>query len=493
MKTSIDGFSRRRAGVLLHPTSLPGSLRCGSLGRNALQFIEFLATAGFSVWQMLPVGPTGPGDSPYQSGSVHAGNPRLIDLEWLQQRGWLHENWHLATTDAERWQIFSQSWHIFNAQATPADRAAFEDFVVKHVWLEDYALFQALHLEFNRGWWEWPAELRNREPPSLAAASRNLADVIAVLKFAQFVFATQWQELREFAKHKSVVLFGDMPIFVAHDSAEVWARREYFDLNSDGTTRVVAGVPPDYFSATGQRWGNPLYLWEVMRQDGFTFWIERIHSQLELFDLLRIDHFRGFEAYWEIPAAEPNAVRGRWVAADGDALFTRLHEVFGNLPVVAEDLGIITPEVEALKSRHALPGMKVLQFAFSGGPSNPYLPFNYTVDSVVYTGTHDNDTTLGWYRALNHNDRSTVDDFLGWPQEPMPWPLIRLSLSSIAKLAIIPMQDLLELGSEQRMNLPGTIDGNWQWRFYWEQMPNALAGRMRHLIESYGRIANESY
>ena len=377
----------------------------------------------------------------------------------------------------------------FQERAAAEDKKALQTFQAENgYWLDDYCLFAALRAEWDTGWWEWPQPLRDRQPMALAEARERLADAIAYLIYEQFLFFSQWQSLRDYASNKGVLLFGDMPIFVAQDSAEVWARPGDFDLKPDATPRVVTGVPPDYFSATGQRWGNPQYRWKRMREDGFAFWIDRIRTQLKLFDLVRIDHFRGFESYWEIPAEEESAIHGHWVEADGDALFERLHQVFGRLPLVAEDLGVITPQVDALRKRHKLPGMKVLQFAFSGGPDNPYLPHRHSLDSVVYTGTHDNDTTLGWYRSLDDEARNYVDDYLGRSREPMPWPLIRTALASRSELAIIPMQDLLELDGDHRMNLPGTVRGNWVWRFTWDQVAPDLAGRVQHRVKMYGRL-----
>ena len=483
-------FSRRRAGVLLHITSLPGPGPCGDLGQEAENFVDFLAATGISVWQTLPVGPTGGDLSPYQSSSAHAGNPRLIDLEWVHRKGWLSAMGLEPLSDQGKESDLRRSWDGFRERASAEERAALEAFEAENgYWLEDYSLFAALRAELNAGWWEWPRRLRERQPAALAEARARLAEAVGYLKYQQFLFFSQWQSLREYANRKGVLLFGDMPIFVALDSAEVWARPEDFDLKEDGSPRVVAGVPPDYFSATGQRWGNPQYLWKRMREDGCAFWIDRMRTQLKLFDLVRIDHFRGFEAYWEIPAEEEFAVNGRWVEADGDALFGRLHQVFGRLPLVAEDLGVITPQVDALRKRHGLPGMKVLQFAFSGEPDNPYLPYQHGRDSVVYTGTHDNDTTLGWYLSLDEKRRGYVDDYLGRPGEPMPWPLIRAALASRAELAIIPMQDLLGLDGEHRMNLPGTARGNWGWRFDWTQVEPGLADRVRRRVEMYGRSA----
>jgi 4-alpha-glucanotransferase len=491
-KPSAQCFDCRRAGVLLHLTSLPSAGSCGDLGQEARHFVDFLADAGISVWQTLPVGPTGEDGSPYQSSSVHAGNPRLISLEWVMQRGWLDAYPLDEEKLSEEGKQFglSLSWDGFKDKATEADRADLKAFLKQNAyWLENYALFGAIHSELQAGWWNWPEPLRDRHPHALNDARARLADSIEYIKYEQFLFFTQWMELRGYANDRGVLLFGDMPIFVAHDSAEVWATPETFDLNPDGTARVVAGVPPDYFSETGQRWGNPLYQWERMREDKFGFWIDRMRTQLRLFDMIRIDHFRGFESYWEIPAEEDVAVNGTWVKADGDALFRRLRRVFGALPLVAEDLGIITPEVDALRTNHGLPGMKVLQFAFSGGPDNPYLPFRHGIDSVVYTGTHDNDTTLGWYLSLDDKSRAHVDEYLGRPKEPMPWPLIRSALASSSRLAIVPMQDLLGLDGEHRMNLPGTSTGNWQWRFSWDQVEEDLAGRIKRRVLMYGRAS----
>ena len=478
-------LDRRGAGVLLHLSSLPGPGACGQLGPAAFRFVEFLAACGMAVWQMLPVGPTAADGSPYQSGSVHAGNRRFIAAEPLVAAGWLDA----ADAQGEVDVWLARAWRNFRTSATASARRELEDFCRHQAyWLEDYALFAALQDDRPGGWWSWPTGLRDREPQAMAEARARLHERIALVRFEQFLFFTQWAALKAHANARGVRLFGDMPIFVAHDSAEVWAHRDLFSLDERGLPTVVAGVPPDYFSATGQRWGNPLYRWDALQRDGFRFWIDRLCTQLKLFDLVRIDHFRGFEAYWEIPASEPVAVHGRWVQAPGKTLFERLHEVYDPLPVVAEDLGVITAEVEALRDGFGLPGMKILQFAFSGGPANPYLPYNHPERSVVYTGTHDNDTTVGWFAALPEGERAHVEDFLGRPTEAMPWPLIRCALASPARLAILPMQDLLALDGRHRMNLPGTHEGNWLWRFEWEQVPPALAGRVRHLVSLYGRL-----
>lgn len=487
-KAPADCLDHRRAGVLLHLTSLPGTGPCGSLGPQAHNFVSFLADCGMSVWQMLPVGPTQSDGSPYQTSSVHAGNSRLIALEPLLERGWLKGQIEDNDTDAAKYDALHSSWDGFLRRATELDRQALASFEAENAyWLDNYVLFRALREEQRSAWWNWPRALRHRDPNALERAKLRLEDELAYIRYEQFLFFSQWQVLRGHANAVGVKLFGDMPIFVAHDSAEVWACPQDFDLREDGSLRVVAGVPPDYFSATGQRWGNPLYRWDQMQADGFRFWLDRIRTQMRLFDMVRIDHFRGFESYWEIPAEEKFAVNGRWVKALGDELFERLHQRFGRLPLIAEDLGIITHEVDALRKKYRLPGMKVLQFAFSGEPSNPYLPFQHDCDSLVYTGTHDNDTTLGWYLSLDDQTRDYVDDYLGHPLENMPWPLVRCALRSRSNLAILPMQDLLGLDGEHRMNLPGTTEHNWSWRFSWDQVWPELPGKILRLVRLYGR------
>ncbi len=486
-KPPADCLDRRRAGVLLHLTSLPGDGPCGCLGADAYRFADFLADAGFTVWQMLPVGPTSDG-SPYQTNSAHAGSPRLIALEPLVERGWLPGAAAEGITADAKVAALRQAWAGFGSRAHAPEHEALAGFIRENAyWLRDYALYRALREEQGECWWNWPEPLRHGDRDSLALARERLAGEIDYISFEQFLFFSQWADFRRYVNGLGVKLFGDMPIFVAHDSAEVWARPDDFDLEADGSPRVVAGVPPDYFSATGQRWGNPLYRWQRMQSEGFRFWLDRIRTQMRLFDMVRIDHFRGFEAYWEIPASEEYAINGRWVKALGDELFERLHQRFGPLPLIAEDLGVITDAVDALRRKYRLPGMKVLQFAFSGEATNPYLPFHHTPDSVVYTGTHDNDTTLGWYRSLDDGARAYVDEFLGHSTERMPWPLIRCALASCSHLAMLPMQDILGLDGAYRMNVPGTSEGNWTWRFSWDQVTPELPGRLRQMLGLYGR------
>jgi 4-alpha-glucanotransferase len=488
-------IDRRRTGILLHPTSLPGPAHHGDFGSEAYRFVDFLAAAGQTVWQVLPLGQTHDGGSPYQCLSVHAGNPRLISLQRLVEQGWLEPGIAADLDPADEARNYAndgplaRALQLFRERADEATRADFYAFLTAaHDWLEDYALFLALRARFRHAaWTEWPAPLRDREEHALAKARSRYQLFVDLVRFEQFLFYRQWTELRRYANRKGILLFGDMPIFVAHDSVDVWAHRNIFYLDRRGQPVVVAGVPPDYFSAKGQRWGNPHYRWDAMAQDGYRWWIRRIESQLDLFDLIRIDHFRGFESFWEIPADREDAMEGRWVDGPGERLFDAFLARFGKLPFVAEDLGMITPAVLALRDKYALPGMKILQFAFDGSPDNPYLPHNHVADCVIYTGTHDNDTTVGWYQALSPQVKSYVMEYLSFPGEPMPWPLIRCAMESVAKLAILPMQDVLGLDSRHRMNTPGTTEGNWRWRFTWDQVPPDLAGKLKRMAQIYRR------
>jgi 4-alpha-glucanotransferase len=491
-------FDRRRAGILLHPTSLPGSEETGDLGLNGCHFVDLLVDCGVTVWQVLPLGPTHDDGSPYQCLSVHAGNPRLISFERLVEAGWLEPNELAAqqhpTARQRRQTLLQRAYQGFREGASRQAHAALQSFCEEQGhWLEDYALYQAIKTEqAGQAWSEWPKQLRQRETATVNKTRQRLASEIKQTQFEQYVFFRQWEALKRYANARGVLLFGDMPIFVAYDSADVWAHREYFDLNKDDSARVVAGVPPDYFSATGQLWGNPHYRWDVMQDDGFLWWKERMETQLRLFDIVRIDHFRGFEAYWEVPAGEPTAINGRWVKAPGDELFAALTQHFERFPIVAEDLGVIGPEVEALRDRYGLPGMRVLHFGFEGGPENPHQFYNHKPNGVVYTGTHDNDTTLGWFQSLAPGQQRHIYEYLGSSPEPMPWLLIRLALLSVSRLAILPMQDLLELDSQHRMNRPGTAEGNWQWRFTWDQVAPDMPGRLGHLVNLYGRSSGGS-
>jgi 4-alpha-glucanotransferase len=486
---TVSTLTKRQAGVLLHPTSLPAEEGLGDLGLEAFRFVDFLQAAGMGVWQVLPVGPTHEDLSPYMSLSVHAGNPNLISLQRLREWGWLEEG---EAAGQDRQQQLHAARLGFETRADEAERQDLRDFVSNHEsWLEDYALYQVLR-ERHQGahWDDWPASLRDREPQALAEVAAQDAERLAQVRFEQYVFFRQWADIKRYANARGVQLFGDMPIFVAHDSAEVWARRELFDLDDRGRPRTVAGVPPDYFSETGQLWGNPHYRWDRMARNGYRWWLERLHTAQDLYDRLRIDHFRGFEAYWQIDAGAETAMGGHWVQGPGDDFFRAVTRALPDLPLVAEDLGIITPEVEALRDRWGLPGMKILQFAFDGSADNPYLPENQSPNAVVYTGTHDNDTSLGWFTALPHKAQAQVRDYLRTylgSDEAMPWALVCCALAAPANLAIIPMQDLLELGSAARMNTPSVTEGNWRWGFDWSQLPADLAPRLCHWLQYYGR------
>ncbi len=488
-------LNRRRAGILLHITSLPGTRGTGDLGADAYRFVEFLEATGVSIWQMLPLGVPHDDGSPYQCLSAHAGNPLLISLEWLADKGWLeqsHMKCHGTSSDHFRKECLRKAFLQFKAQQEPLEIEGFKQFCDdRKGWLDDYALFVTLREEYQKqSWFDWPEAYKNRQPNALNKLRKSHQSLIDYIKFEQYVFFAQWLELKSYAQQHSVLMFGDIPIFVAYDSADVWANRSNFKLDSAGTMTTVAGVPPDYFSATGQRWGNPLFDWSHLQETGFEWWVERIQSQLELFDIIRIDHFRGLQAAWEIPSNEETAINGQWVAAPGEALLSKITAELGSsLPLIAEDLGVITPDVEALRDKFNLPGMKILQFAFDGGPSNPYLPFNFVENCVVYTGTHDNDTTLGWYGQLPDHKKNYIKEYLGFSQMQMPNSLVHCALASIANIAIIPMQDILELGAEHRMNMPGTIEGNWQWRFQWEQLTEEKIQRLTHYVGLFGRRA----
>jgi 4-alpha-glucanotransferase len=475
-------FQQRRTGVLLHITSLPSA----NLGEDAYRFVDFLEASKVSVWQMLPLGPTHNDGSPYQCLSAHAGNATLICMETVQNSSWANGE----TLKGERFLIMLvHAYRQFMANATSFEKSAFDNFCQNNAyWLEDYVLYSEIrHLQHTTAWFHWPEELRDRDPKAMETIRKEREESLDIRRFSQFLFFEQWHALKSYANERAVLLFGDMPIFVAHDSADVWANPELFTLDKKGEPEKVAGVPPDYFSETGQRWGNPLYRWDKHESTNFLWWQQRMKTQLEQFDLIRIDHFRGFEACWEIPASCETAIDGEWVPAPGDALFSQLVDTFGELPLVAEDLGIITDGVTALREKYAMPGMKILQFAFGDDASNPYLPHQHTPDSVSYTGTHDNDTTMGWFEDLDDGGKARVYEYLGDSHEEMPWLLIRASLATSSRLAVIPMQDLLGLDSSHRMNVPGTIEGNWSWRFDWDMVNDNVAPRLKNLNTLYGR------
>jgi len=493
----------RRSGVLLHPTSLPGPHGSGDFGASAYHFVDWLAVGGQKLWQILPLGGIGPGNSPYMSSSAFAGNVLLVDLDDLAQHGWLEPAELAPPPGADDRQVnfeavvpfrmdrLARAAGRFAASASAADRADLAEFKAAHAdWLDDYALFMALAEAHPGSWSDWPAPLARREKKALAAARKQHAERVDFWTFCQWRFFRQWGRLRAYANTRGVQIVGDAPIFIAHHSAEVWARPELFILDERGEPSVIAGVPPDGFSATGQRWGNPLYRWEAHAAEGFAWWIQRIKRSFELVDLLRIDHFRGFAAYWEIPASEPTAVNGRWVPAPGEALFEAIAAALGELPVIAEDLGVITPDVDALRKRNDFPGMRILQFAWGEdiNAERRFLPHCYEPDTVVYTGTHDNDTTIGWYASASEASRHHLREYLATDGHTPHWDLIRCACASIADTAIYPMQDVMGLDGRHRMNFPGTGTGNWAWRFSWNEVPPEAATRLHRMAQLYDRL-----
>ena len=452
----------RRAGVLCHVTSLPGPGPAGVIGDGAWRFLDFLSDAGLRVWQVLPLNPPDPHGSPYQSPSLFALGECL--LHWPSMLGRRGLTGYAAANAGDYEAFFARQSH----------------------WLLDYAVFVVATREYDRPWWAWPAPLRDRDPDALHAFAQRRRAVLDAVIMGQFVLFHQWCRLRREAADRDVVLFGDMPLYPALASADVWANRPFFQLDDGGRPLRVAGVPPDYFSATGQLWGNPLYDWQALAEAGFDWWVRRVALQLELFDAVRIDHFRGLEAYWSVPAGAADARAGCWQPGPGRALLARLAACLPALPLVAEDLGVITAAVDTLRDDFDLPGMRVLQFAFSGDPENPHLPRSYPARSIAYTGTHDNDTTLGWYRSLEPAARNAVDAyFQGSPQ--MPWSMIDAVFRSAADTAIVPLQDFLELDSRGRMNVPGRADGNWRWRAAGQCLDAPLAARIRAAVEAGGR------
>ena len=487
----------RASGILLHPTSLPGP-GTGDLGEQAFRFVDWLAQAGQSLWQLLPLVAVNEGGSPYNALSAFAGNPLLISPAELHLHGLLPqeaaETPPLADDDLEFPAALRWTEQVVRAaHALLADDAELRsDFAAyRHeeaAWLDDYALFRALRdAHGSRSWAEWPEPLRRRQPAALDLARRELAEEIERHAYAQYLFDLQWSAVRRHAHGRGIRIIGDVPIFVAYDSADVWAHPELFELDDDLRPTAVSGVPPDYFSSTGQLWGNPLYRWEVLERTGYRWWIDRFRRTLEMVDVVRVDHFRGFESYWAVPAAEETAINGAWRPGPGRALFDAVRREVGELPLIAEDLGIITPEVEALRDELRLPGMRVLQFAFGGDdPENPHLPRNYVHNAVAYTGTHDNDTVLGWYADADGTERNAVDAVAGAGRE-MHWRLIETVLASNAGWAIVPLQDVLGLGGQARMNTPGVAEGNWAWRLREGQLTPELAERLADLVRRTGR------
>jgi len=492
----------RASGVLLHPTSLPGPHGSGDLGDEARHFVDWLVAAGQSLWQILPLAGIGPGNSPYMSNSAFAGNVLLIDLNELHRQGWLEaadlvpaeglqtSRVNFAAMYPFRMERLARAAATFAREGSAEQRADHDAFAQEHAsWLGDYALFMALCESLGwRDWCEWPAELAQRQPLALAKAQAEHAERIAFWKFCQWRFYRQWRELKAYANQRGVQIIGDTPIFIAYLSAEVWANQHLFELDASGRATVVAGVPPDFFSATGQRWGNPLYRWSEHAKDGYAWWVERVRRTFELVDIVRIDHFRGFAGYWEIQASEPTAERGRWVSGPGEALFKAIAKALGPMPIIAEDLGVITPDVDALRKKFGFPGMRILQFAFASDASDRFLPHNYEPDTVVYTGTHDNDTAAGWWATATDHERHFARGYLATDGHDMAWTLIRAACASVADTAVHPMQDVLALPTDSRMNYPGQREGWWEWRFEWGQVHPWHAHRLSELCRYYSRL-----
>jgi 4-alpha-glucanotransferase len=483
-------LATRRAGVLLHPTSLPGPHGAGTLGADAWRFVDWLAAAGFSVWQTLPLGPADAHGSPYCLSSAYAGDVRLLDPEHLASLRALPAGLELGALGREPVALYRS----FVAQASAKQQRAFAEFARgRRHRLLPYGLFRVCTQRFGGApWWHWPDEFRLRRSSPIRKFLAGHQEPFRAALFEQYLFALQWSALKRYANDRGVLLFGDLPFYVDLNSVEVWWQPELFSLDAGGRPTAVAGVPPDYFNADGQLWGNPLYDWDAMAQRGFDWWLARFAAQLERFDLLRIDHFRALESYWQVPAGADTARNGEWRAAPGDALLAAVRRQLGDVPLVAEDLGLITDEVRALRDRFELPGMVVLQFGFDGKADNPHLPANHRENAVVYTGTHDNDTTAGWYESLDAGTRAYVREVLAPIAEvganARPHELLAAAAyASRARLAVVPLQDLLGLGSQSRMNTPGTTLDNWRWRFDWSQMPSDLAACSRRRLAETGR------
>ena len=501
-------LNERRSGVLLHPTSLPGPHGIGDLGPGAYHFVDWLASAGQTLWQVLPLTPIGPGNSPYSSVSAFAGSPLLVALEPLVDAGWLLR---IDAAETERFDPHRVDfgavvpWRVaklrlaeqgFNARASAAERADLDAYCAREsVWLDDYALFMALDAHFSAAdaaciWPQWDAPLARRDPSALAVVREHYSAEIRFWKFVQWCFGAQWARLRAYAASKHVRVVGDLPIFIAHHSADCWARPDLYRLDAGFMPTVVAGVPPDFFSATGQRWGNPLYRWDAFEREGYGWWIARMRRQFDLADIVRIDHFRGFAGNWEIPATCPTAVEGRWAQGPGARLFSAIESVLGRLPIIAEDLGLITPDVVELRDRFGYPGMRIVQFGFGADAQHAFLPHNYCRNTVTYTGTHDNDTVRGWWSTCTDRERDFARIYLSTRGDDVHWAMIRAASASTANTAIFPLQDILWLDGYHRFNTPG-VTGCWTWRFTWDWVGSETAGQLAALSAAYGRAPIE--
>ena len=495
-------LTTRGSGILLHPTSLPGPFGSGDFGSDSYKFIDWLAEAGQSYWQVLPMGEIGPGNSPYMSSSAFAGSILLIDLAELASHGWLsdddmvpHRKFQPGNVDYSLIEPFREARlrkaarNFFASTHDDMHRAFTAFCITEREWLDDYALFMTISERENwREWNLWPKELIRRESQALSEICKSCEDEINFWKFSQWCFARQWARLKLYANDRGIHVIGDVPIFVAYQSADVWAHPELFELDGNGKPIVVAGVPPDYFSETGQLWGNPLYRWDVHEKNGYEWWIARMRHALQQTDLVRIDHFRGFVASWQIPSDAPNAISGKWVDGPGEKLFKAFENAFPDLPIIAEDLGVITQEVIDLRDKFNLPGMRVLQFAFGDGVGNLFLPHHYVPNAVAYTGTHDNDTSVGWWDSLPDHVKNFAKEYLGTNGEKPQWDMMRALSSSVANIVIFPMQDVLGLSGEYRMNFPGKPIGNWEWRFYWNQIKLDHTKALADMSDAHNRM-----
>lgn len=508
----------RSSGILLHPTSLPSRFGIGDMGKEAYQFVDFLAASGQSLWQVLPLGPVGYGNSPYQCFSAFAGNTLLISPEKLVEQGLLQpgdlndvpefpqERVDFGWVIDYKKRLLEKAYHNFKQSKNEGLRHGFEAFCQNAAsWLEDYTLFASLKLTHGgSAWSDWQPELVKREHTALVQFRNQHKELLEAQKFYQFIFFSQWMALKSYCREKGIKIIGDMPIFVAYDSVELWKHPELFKVDKEGKMTVVAGVPPDFFSKTGQLWGNPIYNWDYMRAHGFKWWVERLRVMEQIYDIIRIDHFRGFAACWEVPAGDETAERGKWVVVPGRELFTAVKAKLGDLPIIAEDLGIITPDVVALRKELGFPGMRVLQFAFNSGPDNIHLPHHYEQNQVTYTGTHDNDTTVGWYKAVmeaaavDPTNSSAVFErdyclrYLGANAKTINWDLIKAAYASVADIAIVPMQDILGLDSSARMNMPASNEGNWSWRMPPKAVNAKIVHKLHELCETYGRLPKKA-
>jgi 4-alpha-glucanotransferase len=493
--------NKRSSGLLLHITSLPGKYGIGTMGKEAFAFVDFLEKAGQKIWQILPLGHTGYGDSPYQCFSAFAGNPLLIDLDLLVKNGFLanpdlpkdknfnDDNVDFGRVFTYKYPILRKAFKRFKENQNQKVKEDYRQFVEEsRIWLDDYAFFMALKDHFGgKSWSQWNNDIKTRQDDAMASYRYELDNEIKFYYFVQYAFYTQWQALKKYANQKGISIIGDIPLYVAADSSDAWANTHLFDYDKDLNPITVAGVPPDYFSVTGQLWGNPIYKWDVHKQDGFAWWIERVKANLVLYDTIRIDHFRGLAAYWAVPFGAETAINGQWIDAPGKELMRAIINALGDAPIIAEDLGVITPDVEELRDGFNLPGMKILQFAFDSGEENDFMPHTFVKNCVVYTGTHDNDTTLGQYKSVKPEDRKQMKDYFCLDPKDPAWSFVKLAWSSVADVAIAPLQDILRLGGHARMNFPGKAAGNWMWRFKKQDLKTQHAKELLKITKLYGR------